>query len=79
MCCSPHPCLVMSKRVPFLMKKWQNSGGKYLIKGVGTEQAGTLMGNQSGNECSKVGHVATNNLAESICEAGLQIMEKTGV
>lgn len=62
MCCSPHPCLVMSKRVPFLMKKWQNSGGKYLINGVGTEQAGTLMGNQSGNECSKVGHVATNNL-----------------
>lgn len=64
------------------MKKWQNSGGevgKYLIKGVGMEQAGTLMGNQAGSECSKVGHVATNNLAESICEAGLQILEKTGV
>lgn len=59
-------------------KQWRRSWKIHQL-GVGTEQAGTLMGNQSGNECSKVGHVATHNLAESICEARLQIMEKTGV
>lgn len=55
-CCSPHSCSDKSQRVTFPVKKSGKTVaakfGKYFIKGVGMEQAGTLMRNQSGNECS---------------------------